>query len=53
MKFDFKAMWALGNISGDCAKFRDAVLDQGILDKLCNLANYALQNVSTQVRRIE
>jgi len=44
-----QAMWALGNISGDCAKFRDAVLDQGILDKLCNLANYALQNVSTQI----
>lgn len=32
-----QTVWALGNISGDCEKYRDAVLDTGALDVVLNL----------------
>ena len=32
-----QTIWCLGNISGDNTRFRDALLDQGVLPKICEL----------------
>ena len=29
--FSYQALWALGNIAGDCTELRDYVLDHGIV----------------------
>ena len=41
-----QTIWCLGNISGDNSRFRDALLDQNVLPKICELIESAAANTS-------
>jgi len=41
-----QTIWCLGNISGDNTRFRDALLDLGVLHKICELVDCAAPNTS-------
>lgn len=41
-----QAVWALGNVAGDCAECRDYLLVSGIMDPLLNLLRESEQNVT-------
>ena len=36
-----QTIWCLGNISGDNTRFREALLDQGVLPNICDLIDSA------------
>ena len=41
-----QTIWCLGNIAGDNTQFRNALLDQGVLPKICELIDSAMANTS-------
>lgn len=41
-----QTIWCLGNISGDNSRFRDALLDQNLLPRICQLVESAAANTS-------
>ena len=41
-----QTIWCLGNIAGDNVRFRDALLDQNVLPKICELIDAAPANTS-------
>lgn len=41
-----QAVWALGNVAGDCAECRDYLLNSGIMSPLLNLLRESEQNVT-------
>lgn len=41
-----QAVWALGNVAGDCAECRDYLLNSGIMASLLNLLRESEQNVT-------
>lgn len=41
-----QAVWALGNVAGDCAECRDYLLNAGIMHSLLNLLRESEQNVT-------
>jgi len=41
-----QTIWCLGNIAGDNSRFREALLDQGVLLKICDLIDTAQANTS-------
>jgi len=36
-----QTIWCLGNIAGDNTRFREALLDQNVLPKICDLIDSA------------
>lgn len=39
-----QVIWGLGNIAGDCFKFRDKIIYQGGIDLICNAIKQNMNN---------